>query len=102
MPRHRPPRDVWVAIRRKIYKRDRGLCQYPFGKHVVAIEEAHIDHIRSGKLGTNSFKNLRTLCRRHHVLRADFRHRGMISRALKDGVIPTNWRELIWEEYRTK
>jgi hypothetical protein len=26
----------------------------------------------------------------------------MISRALKDGVIPTNWRELIWEEYRTK
>jgi hypothetical protein len=22
----------------------------------------------------------------------------MISRALRDGVIPTNWRELIWEE----
>jgi hypothetical protein len=64
----------------------------------VPLNEAHIDHIRSGKTGTNEFKNLRTLCRRCHVLRADARHRGMIAQALKDGVIPANWRELIWED----
>ena len=63
----------------------------------VALESCHIDHIRSGKLGTNQLSNLRTLCRRCHVLRADKRHRGMIASALRDGVIPPNWRELVWE-----
>ena len=37
------------------------------------------------------------LCRRCHVLRADKRHRGMIANALRDGIIPPNWRELVWE-----
>jgi hypothetical protein len=31
------------------------------------------------------------------VLRADLRHRGMIAKALKDGIIPPKWRELVWE-----
>jgi 5-methylcytosine-specific restriction endonuclease McrA len=61
------------------------------------LEAAEIDHIHSGKLATNKFKNLRTLCRRCHVLRADHRHAGMIASALRDGVIPPNWRELVWE-----
>jgi 5-methylcytosine-specific restriction endonuclease McrA len=63
----------------------------------LTLEAAHIDHIQSGKRGTNEFKNLRTLCRRCHVLRADMRHRGMIASALRDGIIPSNWRELVWE-----
>lgn len=58
---------------------------------------AHIDHIRSGKLGTNEISNLRTLCRRCHVLRADMRHRGMIAGALRDGLIPPDWRSLVWD-----
>ena len=98
MPRKRQPKEIWLETRKRIYERDEGLCQYPHGKHPVSLEESHIDHIVSGKLGTNADSNLRVLCRMHHVLRADHRHRGMIANALRDGVIPPNWRELVWGE----
>ncbi len=97
MPKKRPPKEVWEELRRQVWERDGGLCQYPYGRHPIPLEEAHIDHVISGKRGTNQLANLRTLCRVHHVLRADFRHRGMIAGALRDGVIPVNWRELVWE-----
>lgn len=97
MPKHRPPRQVWDKLRRQVWERDGGMCQYPAGKHPVRLADAHIDHIVSGKRGTNALPNLRTLCRMHHVLRADHRHRGMIAHALRDGVIPPNWRELVWD-----
>lgn len=97
MPRKRPPREVWQTnIRPAIWTRDGGRCVRC--KVAISLRSAHIDHIHSGKLSTNEFKGLRTLCRRCHVLRADMRHRGMIAAALRDGVIPPNWRELIWEE----
>lgn len=60
-------------------------------------DTAHIDHIQSDKNATNTDENLRLLCRRCHMLRSDFRHRGMIAQALKDEIIPPNWRELVWE-----
>ncbi len=63
----------------------------------LKLTELHLDHIQSGKRGTNKFSNLRTLCRRCHVLRACCRHQGMIAQALADGIIPPNWRELVWE-----
>ena len=97
MPRRRQDREIWQQTRRKVWERDGGMCQYPYGKHPIPLEEAHIDHIRSGKLGTNDMSNLRTLCRYHHVLRSDPRHRGMIAKALKEGLIPPNWRELVWD-----
>jgi 5-methylcytosine-specific restriction protein A len=96
MPRKRQPRDVWQKTRIRIWSRDGGLCQYPDGNHPVALEDCHIDHIRSGKLGSNADSNLRTLCRMHHVLRADNRHQGMIANALRDGIIPPDWRALVW------
>lgn len=96
MPKRRPPREVWDCnIRPAIWRRDGKQCvrcQDP-----VSLEACHIDHIRSGKNASNEFKNLRTLCRRCHVLRADLRHQGMIAAALRDGIIPPNWRELVWE-----
>lgn len=98
MPRQRPPKEVWERIRIQVWERDGGLCQYPYDKHPVALDEAHIDHIMSGKNATNALSNLRTLCRYHHVLRADMRHRGMIADAIRDGVIPANWRPLAWDE----
>jgi len=64
----------------------------------VALNECHCDHIRSGKLASNEMANLRTLCRRCHVLRADNRHRGMIAAALRDGIIPPDWRGLVWSD----
>src|SRR5262245_16710252 len=98
MPRRRQPREIWILTRTRIWTRDGGMCQYPYGKHLVSLDEAHIDHIRSGKHGSNADDNLRTLCRYHHVLRADHRHRGMIAQALRDGLIPPNWRELVWDD----
>jgi 5-methylcytosine-specific restriction enzyme A len=96
MPRRRPPREVWQELRRKVIERDGGKC---VRCSVPLLEStAHIDHIQSGKNGTNELSNLRTLCRRCHVLRACHRHQGMIAKALADEVIPPNWRELVWEE----
>lgn len=86
---------MWDELRRIVWERDGKKCircETP-----QTLEKANIDHIKSGKNATNQLKNLRTLCRRCHVLRADNRHRGMISKALKDGVIPPNWRELVWD-----
>ena len=95
MPKKRQPREIWAATRIKILERDNYQCVRCFTK--VAIETAHIDHIQSGKHGTNHAVNLRTLCRRCHVLRADMRHRGMIAQALADSIIPADWRSLVWE-----
>ncbi len=63
----------------------------------MPLDRCHIDHIRPGKLGSNELNNLRVLCRRCHVLRADKRHRGMIATALRDGIIPPDWRQYAWD-----
>ena len=103
MPKSRQPKEVWDETRCKVWKRDKGICQSPLqpplckGKQgELTLEACHIDHIKSGKHGTNEMSNLRTLCRCCHVLRADMRHRGMIASALRDGIIPPDWRELVW------
>ena len=95
MPRSRMPNELWRQRRREIWERDRRQCVRC--REVQELRRCHIDHVRSGRLGTNAKRNLRTLCRRCHVLRADARHRGMIAKALRDGIIPPNWRELVWE-----
>jgi len=102
MPRRRPPAAVWRETRRRIWQRDRGRCQGPYCADrpdwSLPLWAAHVDHIVSGKLGSNADDNLRLLCRRCHVLRLDGRHRGMIAAALRDGLIPPNWRELLWDD----
>jgi len=91
------PFKVWKEnIRPIIWKRDNHSCVRCNIK--LALNECHIDHIKSGKLGTNKLSNLRTLCRACHVLRADHRHQGMIAKALEDGIIPPNWRDYVWDE----
>lgn len=95
MPKKRQPREIWQVTRLKVLRRDGHKCVrcgVPVG-----VSTAHIDHIQSGKRGSNHINNLRTLCRRCHVLRADPRHRGMIAQALKDEIIQPNWREHVWE-----
>src|SRR4051794_24319468 len=96
MPRHRTPREIlYRTVRPAIWRRDRGACRHC--GVAVELSDCHIDHIVSGRSASNSFSNLRTLCRRCHVLRADMRHRGLVAAALRDGIIPWNWRELVWE-----
>lgn len=101
MPKFRQPKEQWQHTRQKIYQRDKGRCQGPYCKdkpeYSITLETCHIDHIKSGKNSNNSLSNLRVLCRYCHTLRADNRHRGMIGNALKLGIIPPNWRELVWE-----
>lgn len=94
MPKSRPPREVWGSIRREVWERDGGRCQHCGAP--VALDVCHIDHIRSGKGAGNGKGNLRTLCRRCHVLRDDGRHAGMIGKALEDGIIPPDWRSRVW------
>lgn len=95
MPKHRLPIEIWRKIRVIVWERDEGRCVRC--KIQLKLSECHIDHIKSGKTASNSLSNLRTLCRKCHVLRNDKRHRGMISKALRDGIIPPNWRELTWD-----
>jgi hypothetical protein len=38
------------------------------------------------------------LCRRCHVLRTDNTHQGMIAAALRDALIPPDWRGLVWDD----
>jgi len=95
MPKKRPPKDVWSSIRKIVWMRDNKCCTNC--NTPLSIDKCHIDHIISGKHGTNRINNLRTLCRRCHVLRSDTRHRGMIATALRDGIIPVDWRKHTWE-----
>jgi 5-methylcytosine-specific restriction enzyme A len=92
----RQPYEIWQLTRKMIWERDGKRCRHC--QTPVSLNACHIDHIRSGRQGSNRKENLRTLCRRCHVLRADSRHRGMIAAALRDGIIPPNWRELLWED----
>lgn len=100
MPKSRQPNLIWLETRKRVYERDNGRCQGPYCKdkqpHSITLEECHIDHIQSGLRGTNNTDNLRTLCRYCHVLRADFRHGGMRAKAISDGIIPADWRPLVW------
>ena len=95
MPKKRPPKEVWYKIREIVWNRDKKSCTHCHTP--LSLDKCHIDHIISGKCGTNKLNNLRTLCRRCHVLRSDNRHRGMIAKALKDGIIPADWRKHTWD-----
>ena len=101
MPRRRQPREQWMQLTRpRIWRRDGAQCFRCRQLGIPAplpLETCHIDHRQSGKLGHNGDSNLRVLCRFHHVTRLDMRHRGMIGKAIQDGLIPPNWRPLLWE-----
>ena len=96
MPKRRQPWEVWEITRKRIWLRDGKKC-VRCGVS-LKLNECHINHIISGKLGTNEDHNLRTLCPNCHALRADLRHNGMRGRAVAKGIIPPNWRELVWED----
>lgn len=102
MRRRRQPRAIWQQTRKRVWQRDQGRCQGPYCQDKLPdsllLNQAHIDHVRELYYGgTNASTNLRTLCRRCHVLRANKSHQGMIAPALRDGIIPVNWRPLVWE-----
>jgi 5-methylcytosine-specific restriction endonuclease McrA len=93
----RQPREIWKLTRQRIYDRDRGQCQHC--NTPVNLNDCHIDHKTPlSKGGMNIDENLRTLCVICHTLRADRSHQGLVFKALRKGLIPPNWRELVWED----
>lgn len=96
MRTRRPKREKWAALRETCWQRDKSVCQHCGA--TVTLDTCHCDHITPLSCGgSNGMDNLRTLCPRCHVLRSDEQHRGMIARALKLGIIPADWRGLVWE-----
>ncbi|HEY9626103.1 MAG TPA: HNH endonuclease [Coleofasciculaceae cyanobacterium] len=98
----RQPSSLWQQTRTRIWNRDQGRCQGLYCQdclpYSLPLKQAQIDHILElSNGGMNTDPNLRTLCRRCHCLRASIAHQGMIAAALRDGVIPPNWRSLVWE-----
>lgn len=98
----RQPSGLWQQTRMRVWRRDNGRCQGPYCQHhpsySLSLKDAQIDHILElSKGGTDADANLRTLCRRCHCLRASIAHQGMVASALQDGVIPPDWRSLVWE-----
>lgn len=65
MPKSRPPRELWRALRVIVWRRDHKRC-VRWGRE-LRLAEAEIDHRRAGKLADNRLMNLRTLCPRCHV-----------------------------------
>src|SRR5690349_4498358 len=84
MPKSRQPPEIWNRTRQRIWTRDGKKC-VRCGVRLL-LRDCHIDHLESGKKGTNQDCSFQTLCRRCHALRLDFRHRGMTHRALRDGL----------------
>lgn len=103
MPRKRQPREIWKITRLRIWQRDNGRCQSPLeppiceGKPEIAFDKCNIDHIQSGKNGTNHDSNLRVLCPMCHALRQDRRHDGLRGKLLAADRLPRNWKDLLWE-----
>lgn len=96
MPKSRLPKEVWREnIRPMIWYRDGQRCTRCGIS--VTLNKCHIDHKKSGRLGSNSLNNLRTLCLECHNLRSDLKHNGMRSNALKRGTIKPGWREESWD-----
>lgn len=91
--------------RREVWLRDGGLCQSPLqpplciGKETpLPVDGFHVDHIKPLSAGgTNHKSNLRVLCPVCHGLRADFKHRALTTKLRAKGLLPINWRDLVWE-----
>ena len=96
MPKTRQPREILARTRLNVWLRDHRRCVRCASR--VGLKQCHVDHVQSGIYGSNHVRNLRTLCRRCHVLLADHRHHGMIAAALRDGIIPPDWRDHVWED----
>lgn len=93
----RQPAAIWFATRRRVWERDAGRCVRCNSPQ--RLRTMHIDHIVPlSRGGSNGMDNLRCLCRRCHILRDDPAHAHMIGPALRAGIIPPNWRELVWSD----
>ncbi|WP_199309667.1 HNH endonuclease [Synechocystis sp. FACHB-383] len=102
----RQPLEIWKHTRAAVWKKSGGMCESPEnGKpkktgvcmREVPYDKAHIDHIRpisSG--GSNHVSNLRTLCPVCHALREDRKHKSMRDKMNKNGLLPDNFADLIW------
>ena len=98
----RPPREIWELVRVRVYDRDRGRCQGPYCMELtdftIELNKCHIDHIKPLSHGGKPImENERVLCPRCHALRACVSHNGLRAKAISKGLIPPDWRPLVWD-----
>ena len=113
----RQDKVTWAKTRKRIWKRDGGLCQGPYFylgtfwpntedriclgfDRKMSLKFCHVDHIVPLAFGgSNADTNLRVLCPSCHCLRDDSYHRGMVSKALtRKWLKPGNWSLYTWSE----
>lgn len=98
----RPESRVTQATKERLLERDGWKCVrcgMVLGKSTVRI-----DHIKTGYGwdGSSGDSNRRCLCRRCFALRAESRRNSEIGRCLRDGLIPPDWRPLVWDDNELK
>jgi 5-methylcytosine-specific restriction endonuclease McrA len=63
--------DNWLPLKRYVYERDEGICQYC--KHSFDYNKTHCHHVLElSEGGTNHPSNLKTLCHQCHKERHPF------------------------------
>lgn len=98
--KHGSQRDV--ALRKQVWKRDRGKCQGPYCRlkpdYSLRGQCFHVDHIIPlSKSGQNTLDNTRLLCLTCHALRRDPNHDGLRRQLIaQKRMPPTGWRHLLW------
>jgi len=84
------PKETWQMTRKNTAECDQPTClRYTLE---VNRSSAQWDQLISEKLGINKSENVHTLYGRCHLIEEHHRHRMMIIKALKNGVLCPNWR----------
>lgn len=72
-PKRNVTRTIPIELKRKVWKRDKGCCQYrdPItGKHCGSKHKLEFEHVKPWSLGgEHSLENLWILCRNHNIYR---------------------------------
>lgn len=92
----RQPKEIWRVTRKRVWERDSRRCVRCHA--LVSLRGHHCDHIIPlSRGGTNQDNNLRTLCVVCHATRSDTNHQGLVARLIERGLLPPDWRSLVWD-----
>jgi 5-methylcytosine-specific restriction enzyme A len=91
-----PHATISAHVHRRVWERAGGRCTHcgaaiPRGQPYTDLATLDL----AGRY-RYTVDQLRLLCRRCQVLRGN--KPGMVATALRDGIIPPNWRELVWDD----
>jgi len=94
MRNRQPPSAVWTDRGRTAWERDGRQCVRC--EAFLSFKDSRTDRVDPS--GSYGLGNLRTLCRRCYTLRVANVGKGLAAGALRDGIIPPDWRGLVWDD----